>query len=191
MVDRGKDSPSFYLILFLEQTTVSKTTTKKIDLETELRDAWEGEGNSDRITFDEWLDAMADNDRGTLQDAAKKLRRKRSGPKTHTPGPWMFGPVKEWTEKNGAARLKDGKGWFIGPEGRGLDIAHVHLTSSQDAGTQEANARLMTASPDLLTALQGIINAYNANPEPIHYKISAAINAARDSVTKAIDGGTE
>lgn len=42
-------------------------------LETELRDAWEGEGNSKRITFNRWLQNMASNDRGTLQDAAKEL----------------------------------------------------------------------------------------------------------------------
>lgn len=39
--------------------------------ETELRDAWEGEGNSTRVTFEKWVAAMADNDSGTLQESAK------------------------------------------------------------------------------------------------------------------------
>lgn len=70
----------------------------------------------------------------------------------HTPGPWEFGKVKP------IVGVSTVQGWFIGPSGRrpageGFDIAEVYLSSSQNAETQEANARLMTAAPDLLEAL--------------------------------------
>jgi hypothetical protein len=38
---------------------------------------------------------------------------------------------------------------------------------------------------NLLAALQRIVNARNANPEPCHWKISAAIDAARDPMQQA------
>lgn len=41
------------------------------ELEFELTDAHEGEGND--ISFEDWLSAMASNDDGTLQEAAKEL----------------------------------------------------------------------------------------------------------------------
>ena len=41
----------------------------------EMYDAYLGEGNHERITFGDWLDDMAENPQGTLQDAARKLRR--------------------------------------------------------------------------------------------------------------------
>lgn len=37
----------------------------------------------------------------------------------------------------------------------------------------------------LRQALQAIIDAANANPEPIHYKIRDAINEARESLREA------
>ena len=43
----------------------------KPDLYTELHDAWEGEGNTARVSFGDWLWSMAENERGTLQQAAK------------------------------------------------------------------------------------------------------------------------
>lgn len=41
------------------------------EIETELRDAHEGEGS--KADFDVWLSDMADNDQGTLQEAAQEL----------------------------------------------------------------------------------------------------------------------
>lgn len=62
-------------------------TKVKISLEDQLRDAWEGEGNRKRVTFLRWVRNMAANDRGTLQQAAKKflLRRKRRKAKQRDP----------------------------------------------------------------------------------------------------------
>lgn len=36
----------------------------------------------------------------------------------------------------------------------------------------------MTTKYELLQALNRIINAYNGNPEPVHYKVREAIEAA-------------
>lgn len=40
-------------------------------LRSELMDAWQGEGNSSRVSFADWLFAMAQNEQGTLRDAAR------------------------------------------------------------------------------------------------------------------------
>jgi hypothetical protein len=54
------------------------TNRERFDkLEAELTDAWEGQGDRKRITFHRWVKEMADNDRGTLQDAAKEYLRLR------------------------------------------------------------------------------------------------------------------
>lgn len=60
-------------------------------LKFELTDAWKGEGNSSRVTFDEWLANMADNDRGTLQKAAQRLLELRN--KTKQPAPHHEAPT--------------------------------------------------------------------------------------------------
>lgn len=43
------------------------------ELESELTDAYEGEGNSDTIKFDDWLKEADENDTHTLQDAAHEF----------------------------------------------------------------------------------------------------------------------
>ena len=57
--------------------TAAECTCGKADkdaLEAELRDAWQGEGNSQRVTFNNWIEAMANNDSGTLQQAAQQFQ---------------------------------------------------------------------------------------------------------------------
>lgn len=73
----------------------------------------------------------------------------------HTPGPWHYGHNK----KQAGNRFVDDRGWFFGPVGFGLDIGDIHLTASQSPEEQEANARLIAASPDLLN---GVREAWNA-----------------------------
>lgn len=61
----------------------------KISVEAELRDAWEGQGNSRRITFLQWVREMADNPRGTLQDSARMfLVARRKAMKRHAGHCW-------------------------------------------------------------------------------------------------------
>lgn len=50
---------------------------KKLSLFDHLQDAWKGEGNSKRITFAQWVIEMANNSRGTLQDAAKRYLKSK------------------------------------------------------------------------------------------------------------------
>lgn len=53
----------------------SRDVIERIDeLETELTAAYEGEGNSPRLTFDEWVTNAADDDAHTLQDAAREFK---------------------------------------------------------------------------------------------------------------------
>lgn len=42
-------------------------------LDIELEDAWEDEGNSERITQEDWIKAAADDDAHTMQDAAHEF----------------------------------------------------------------------------------------------------------------------
>jgi hypothetical protein len=63
--DHPKSGAIYMLVSEAAQRTV-------ITLEEELRDAFEGSGTA--LPFDTWLNDMAQNPNGTLQDAAKKLR---------------------------------------------------------------------------------------------------------------------
>lgn len=124
---------------------------KTISLEAELRDAYEGQGNASRMTFEEWLENMAGDPRGTLNEAAQKFLGRDLECLTQA---LTYGELKEFKGVGGKARLQpSGKGYFIGPE-HGLDIGQVHLTASQDAKVQEGYARLFAAAPDLLAALK-------------------------------------
>lgn len=90
--------------------------------------------------------------------------------------PWEF-ENDEDTLENWLIRDDEGGVIAILPKGPTNEIKERQL----------ARARLMAAAPELLDALQGIVNASNANPEPIHFKIREAISTARDAISKAID----
>ncbi len=44
------------------------------ELESELQEAYEDEGNTENKTFEEWLDDMAGSDNGTFEEAAKEYQ---------------------------------------------------------------------------------------------------------------------
>ena len=82
----------------------------------------------------------------------------------HTPGPWSY----EWSDYGGYDCM-----WSVhtvdGPDGE--EIAQMHamhpLTHDRDE-TQEANARLIAAAPEMLAALEhvrGEIGAWKNEPE--------------------------
>ena len=86
----------------------------------------------------------------------------------HTPGPWTV--------------TADGAGWYIecAPE-RGHSVAYIMAEiGEEDPDTsddeKEANARLIAAAPDLLEALQMLLEFPNTGP---------ATSAAREAITKA------
>jgi hypothetical protein len=65
----------------------------------------------------------------------------------HTPGPWQFGTSSE--------------GSFYKKNIAGADGYHVALTSSRDDSEVDANARLISAAPELLEALRELHTIVN------------------------------
>lgn len=67
----------------------------------------------------------------------------------HTPGPWRFGRVAD------SARVPE---WFIGPKVPS-DVASVSVMHDtfRSLEEHEANARLMASSPELLAALEALL----------------------------------
>lgn len=63
----------------------------------------------------------------------------------HTPGPWAFGLIDATDPKHG---------FSVNDFGRGHLNATVHVGGLSDLKEDEANARLIAAAPDLLTALK-------------------------------------
>lgn len=87
-----------------------------------------------------------------------------------TPGPWSVAPHKRW----------DKRILIIGPACE-VDFDDV------DQSTQEANALLISAAPDLLEALRGMVDALNSgliayNTSPADQGFKAKADAA---ITKA------
>lgn len=89
----------------------------------------------------------------------------------HTPGPWHYSRLDEWTHsvvtKHG--KLLDGSDncWAIASVNKNREPEH------------EANARLISAAPDLLSAVRGLLDALpSATTHP-------AIKAARAAIAKA------
>ena len=70
----------------------------------------------------------------------------------HTPGPW----------KASTHPASDPEYCHVWAKGRGSDIALVVRADNEsmiNVGSAEANARLISAAPDMLTALMGITEA--------------------------------
>ncbi len=88
----------------------------------------------------------------------------------HTQGPWKYGI--ELSSRSGE--------WLIsfdaGYRGRGIDIAETRPGSGQE----EANARLIAAAPELLDALQDMIDYYGSASATVE-----ALTAARAAIAKA------
>ena len=97
----------------------------------------------------------------------------------HTPGPWQ-------------SRWQEATDDFAHPiiaietcEGAG-DVAGIHYASRD--GEDEANARLIAAAPDLLTALQAVMAAWlteAGHGDGILEEHGPALDAARTAVAKA------
>jgi hypothetical protein len=86
---------------------------------------------------------------------------------THTPGPWrvMDRPGKGY-----------GKEWLVyTPKGLAF-VGNQLEPDGVSIGAAQANARLAAAAPDLLAALQNLVDRYPSN---------VGMNAARDAIKKA------
>lgn len=100
----------------------------------------------------------------------------------HTPGPWAVEPDTGtiW----GPAPCADTRGW-------GFKVADAHLPRSRydkhiaTDGARNANARLIAAAPELLTALTGLL----ANLTEGDFISETRIDAARAAIAKATGGG--
>lgn len=89
----------------------------------------------------------------------------------YTPGPWEYG--------EGPGTHDDGVEWYVAVEAADEDFTYEEWIAEVipfAPGVAEANARLMAAAPDLLSALLGLLDAVN---DDTRY-------AARNAVTKAI-----
>lgn len=96
---------------------------------------------------------------------------------THTPGPWsVHRPYQAQFESSGFFVFTD--------DGRGNG---VHIPAFEEDGAEAAaNARLIAAAPDLLTALRriadGSVNALEAHEVAEHYRY-----IARAAISKATE----
>jgi len=93
----------------------------------------------------------------------------------HTPGPWKYGwetPAREWAQVTTA---------------QGNIIANVNTETGPDIPPlvskkmpADANARLIAAAPDLLAALEGILNSECSicNNSPVWHTARAAVAKA-------------
>ncbi len=79
----------------------------------------------------------------------------------HTPGPWELGEIEQGQD-GGEFVAIDGKN----PKKRHMELARVvwKMEDDERSLTQEANARLIAAAPDLLDALQAAISRQGYRP---------------------------
>lgn len=105
---------------------------------------------------------------------------------THSAGPWIFEDIDERTRKD--AELGDEAHFWICGGVVDEVLATVHAPVHGDS--QEANARLMAAAPDLLVALDVIVADYQALIEagllvPVDDEANA-LTAAKAALKKAV-----
>lgn len=109
----------------------------------------------------------------------------------HTPGPWSAELMKIGTIKRGTSA-------YVLLDGDEYNIAMISSWKSQPdtAAEAEANARLIAAAPELLEALEALLNAdLYADGEGIHFIKNAdtadgerAVQMARAAIAKATGG---
>jgi hypothetical protein len=95
---------------------------------------------------------------------------------SHTPGPWR------WDHESNVGNL------IVDPERNAVATfqARSHLKWAEQQAEREANARLIAAAPELLEALKGLEQWYDAEVEPPHREFfNAAIAKARAAIAKA------
>ena len=98
----------------------------------------------------------------------------------HTPGPWIACGWKSLTVN-------------AGPEGRFSEQSTIvlmpgarherEITSGTQLQEMQANARLIAAAPELLAALEDLLNEYQGFREP--YRNEAMCEHARAAIAKA------
>ena len=99
----------------------------------------------------------------------------------HTPGPWELGEIEQ---------AEDG-GAFVDIDGKNLKYFHSGLArvvwrmeDDERSPTQEANARLIAAAPDLLEALQGFL--VMTEGQSIYHFMEPQQKAAKAAIAKAL-----
>lgn len=104
----------------------------------------------------------------------------------HTPGPWEVAEAGSW---------KDGKRtsmeYFVRRPGDDVAIASDIIDPANDDAPSEVNARLIAAAPELLEALEQLLNQFDSEihneydgTEMLNDRLSEA-NHARTAITKA------
>jgi hypothetical protein len=87
---------------------------------------------------------------------------------THTPGPWAIGPT-----------IAGGCDILAGRIGERVVVARAADNSLLPIDECAANARLIVAAPELLEALEGLLNALHS------HTTHPAIKSARAAIAKA------
>ena len=95
--------------------------------------------------------------------------------KTHTPGPWKVSRRFD---------IKQDVGPNVG--GRYIGTTSANSPFSSTVEEDEANARLIAAAPELLEALEAVVDAYN---EPDKVSMIDSIGKAGDLISK-VNGQT-
>ena len=91
----------------------------------------------------------------------------------HTPGPWL-------------SRLKSDKTWHVGIyTASGDEVAHIAVKSALTGPRRDADARLIAAAPNMLSALRraAVALAFAAENSEAMQDDYAAVNAAIDLAT--------
>ena len=106
----------------------------------------------------------------------------------HTPGPWVYDPLRK--EYRGAKTLV----W--GPKGCGYGtIANCSLSAASTFEEAAANARLITAAPELLAELESLVKRFRAIIDDTYagtkyYDEHVAAADRADAVIRKAKGGT-
>jgi len=114
----------------------------------------------------------------------------------HTPGPWSakytsgagLSVHADVSKALGDRYSKDCPIYHLGNDACGLQISYELWTQfprEEWDAMQQANAHLMAAAPELLSALEQILEAFVDDPLTHQYTSGTAADAARAAIAKA------
>jgi hypothetical protein len=105
----------------------------------------------------------------------------------HTPGPWTFRPDPTEVKCNTCHQVKVNYPWNYLIEGKARSLIAKIWAPVGDSYSDEANAKLIAAAPDLLEACDAVLTKWHSKPSNFNKTEPIYLEQIRKAIKKATE----